>query len=92
MIMKNEVNYILKPLNPTYGELKAKDLSVDACRILLFTEGPYHPAWIDEDGESKFYHFSLELEYKWKSVCFLFYDYEMVFLMLYCAFSVLGTI
>ena len=92
IMMKKEVIYILNPLKPTYGELRAKDLPVNACRILLFTEGPYHSAWLDEDGESKFYHFSLELEYKWNSLCFLFYDYEMVFLMLYCGFSVLGMI
>jgi len=48
--MKLDIKYQLQPLIPQFGELKAKDLPLNACRLLLMTEGPYHEAFIDENG------------------------------------------
>jgi hypothetical protein len=61
----------LLPLIPQFGELKAKDLPLSACRLLLMTEGPYHEAFIDENGQTDFVYFQLQLEFKWMSLCFL---------------------
>jgi len=58
-------------LKPPYGDFRAHDLPVDACRILLLTEGPYHPAFVDNDGKVNFVYYSLDLEQKWISFCFL---------------------
>ena len=48
--MANDIKFILKPLEPPFGEMRAKNLPLQAARILLLTEGPLHSAFKDEDG------------------------------------------
>jgi len=48
--MVNDIKHILKPLEPAYGELKVRDLPLQAARVLLLTEGPYVKAFEDEQG------------------------------------------
>ena len=52
--LANDVKYILKPLEPEFGEMKAKNLPLQAVRILLLTEGPYIAAFKDEDGKQDY--------------------------------------
>jgi len=46
--LKDEVKYVLSKCEPPFGEIKAKDLPMQAARVLLLTEGPYHQAFIDD--------------------------------------------
>ena len=52
--MVNDIKHILKPLEPAYGELKVRDLPLQAARVLLLTEGPYVKAFEDEQGNQSF--------------------------------------
>ena len=47
--MQDDTKYILKPLFPQFRGVRAKELPLDAVRVLLLTEGPYHDAF-NEDG------------------------------------------
>ena len=63
---------------------------MDALRVLLLTEGPYHTAWGPEGYES--YRFmAIWLEVQWISLSFLMANYEFVFSLFYLALSVQGS-
>ena len=62
MILEKQIKYILNPLTPPYGELKAADLPLEAGRILLHTEGPYHKAFYDPDGNKNFGFLAIDFE------------------------------
>ena len=66
-----DVKHILQPLEPPFGELKAKNLPLQAARILLLTRGPYGKEFEDENGKKNFGYRALEFEYKWISLSFL---------------------
>ena len=66
----NDIKYVLQPLVPQYGELKAKDLPLQATRTLLLTEGPYGSAF--QDGNKfNFGYAAVDFEYKWIGLSFL---------------------
>jgi hypothetical protein len=69
--MINDIKHILKPLEPAFGELKAKDLPLQAARVLLLTEGPYIKAFEDDQGNKSFGYSAVNFEYKWISLSFL---------------------
>jgi hypothetical protein len=68
--LQADVKHILKPLEPPFGELKAKDLPLQAARVLLLTEGPDHSAFI-EDGRPNFGYIAVDFEQKWIGLSFL---------------------
>jgi len=69
--------------------MKAKDLPLQAARILLLTSGPYHPAF-DEDGRRNFGYSAVDFEYKWICLSFLMQNGGFVFILIYLAFSLQG--
>mmetsp|Transcript_6821 Transcript_6821/g.10997 ORF Transcript_6821/g.10997 Transcript_6821/m.10997 type:complete len:199 (+) Transcript_6821:7430-8026(+) len=88
--LKNEIKYILDPLTPKYGELKASDLPLEAGRILLHTEGPFHKAFYDQNGKKNYGFLALEFEQKWIGLSFLMQDGGFIFILIYMAFSFQG--
>lgn len=63
---------------------------MNALRVLLLTEGPYHPAWGSE-GSRDYRYLAILLEYHWISLSFLMANFEFVFQLAYLAFSVQGS-
>ena len=60
--LSNDVKHILKPLEPPFGEMKAKDLPLQAARILLLTEGPLHSAFRDANGAQNWGYSAVNFE------------------------------
>ena len=89
--MIDDITHILKKYEPTYGALKAENLPMDALRVLLLTEGPYHPAW-GAEGSRSFRYSAISLEYYWISISFLVGSYDFLFAVVYLAISVQGSI
>ncbi len=87
--LSSDVKFILKPLEPAFGEIRAKELPIQAVRVLLLTEGPYHPAFY-EKGERNFVFWAVEFEYKWICLSLMMQNGEFVFILLYLAFSLQG--
>ena len=80
--MAYEVQNILKPCEPPFGELCATNLPIQAARVLLLTEGPYHKAFW-KDGKYNFGYKAVEFEYKWVSLSFLMQDGDFIFNIIY---------
>lgn len=87
--LQADVKHILKPLEPPFGELRAKDLPLQAARVLLLTEGPDHHAFV-EDGRPNFGYVAVDFEQKWIGLSFLMQDGGFVFILIYLAFSLQG--
>lgn len=87
--LQNDIKYILKPLEPPFGEMKAKDLPLQAARILLLTEGPYHPAFYEE-GSRNFGYSAVDFEYKWICLSFLMQDGGFVSILIIFTLSLQG--
>ena len=88
-VLTNDIKYVLKPLEPPYGELRGKDLPLQATRILLLTEGPYTSAFKDGPGMN-FGYSAVAFEYKWICLSFLMQEGDFVFCIVYLAFSLQG--
>ena len=89
--LKDEVRFVLRPCEPPFGELQAKDLPMQAARVLLLTEGPYHRAFIDgTTGEMNFVYSALDFEFRWISLSFLMQNGTFIFNLMYLAFSLQG--
>lgn len=86
-----DVKHILKPLEPPFGELRAKDLPLQAARVLLLTEGPDHHAFI-ENGHPNFGYVAVNFEQKWIGLSFLMQDGGFIFTLIYLAFSIQGLV
>ena len=89
-ILIDDINHILKKYEPQYGMIKADKLPMDALRVLLLTEGPYHPAWGPE-GNRNYHYLAVKLEYHWISLSFLMGDSEFIFSLVYLALSIQGS-
>lgn len=89
--MIDDITHILKKYEPTYGSIKAENLPMDALRVLLLTEGPYHPAWGGE-GKQNFRYTAIWIEYCWVSLSFLMGNGEFLFALVYLTLSVQGSI
>ena len=87
VLLANDVNHVLKPLEPTYGDLKVKDLPLQAARTLLLTEGPYHKAFL-ENGKTNYYYTAIDFESKWIGLSFLMQNGSFLFAVIYLAFSI----
>jgi hypothetical protein len=48
-------------LEPPFGELRARDLPLQAARVLLLTEGPHHPAFF-ENGKPNYGYVAVNFE------------------------------
>ena len=77
-----------------YSVIKAKDLSLLDARMLLLTQGPDANEFMIDDCEDEhkrdFGHVILRLEYIWTSSSFVLSNGTVVFLIIYCALSILG--
>ena len=87
--LANDIKHILKPLEPPFGEMKAKELPLQAARVLLLTSGPDHVAFVHE-GRRNFGYSAVNFEYKWISLSFLMQNGGFVFILIYLAFSLQG--
>jgi hypothetical protein len=63
---------------------------MNALRVLLLTEGPYHSAW-GEEGRRNYRYLAIYIEYHWISLSFLMSTFDFVFALAYLAFSVQGS-
>lgn len=89
--LANDVKHILKPLEPPYGDMRVKDLPLQAVRTLLLTEGPKHPAFY-ENGVRSFGFRAVEFEYNWICLSYLMQDSGFIFSVSYMAFSLQGLV
>lgn len=87
--MDNDIKTILLPCEPPYGEIVATNLPIQAARVLLLTEGPYHKAFMC-DGQKNFGYKAVEFEYKWISLSFLMQDSDFIFIIIYLVNSLQG--
>jgi hypothetical protein len=54
---------VLNPLQNPFAVQRAGDFPLEAARVLLLTEGPYHPAFLDSDtGRFDFHYVALIIE------------------------------
>lgn len=51
---------------------------MNALRVLLLTEGPYHPAW-GAEGNRNYGYMAIVFEVNWISLSFLVANYDFVF-------------
>ena len=72
--------------------MKAKDLPLQAARILLLTEGPYVAEFYEDREMTKrnFGYTAVDFEYKWICLSFLMQNGEFIFILIYLAFSLQG--
>lgn len=64
---------------------------MQAARVLLLTEGPYHRAFIDDKTkEMNFVYSALDFEFRWISLSFLMQNGTFIFNLMYLAFSLQG--
>lgn len=82
VLMVNEIHTILEPCEPPFGELIATNLPIQATRVLLLTEGPYHKAFMI-NGQRNFGYKAVEFEYKWISLSFLMQNGDFIFNIIY---------
>ena len=87
--LANDIKHILKPLEPPFGEMKGKELPLQAARVLLLTSGPYAAAFVHE-GRRNFGYSAVAFEYKWICLSFLMQNGSFVFCLIYLAFSLQG--
>lgn len=88
--MIDDVTHILNNYQPEFGDFKAESLPINALRVLLLTEGPYHAAW-GAEGRRDYRFLAVLLEYHWISLSFLMANFDFVFSLAYLAFSVQGS-
>lgn len=88
--LATDIKYILKPLEPPFGELKAKNLPIQAVRCLMLTDGPYSNAFKDENGKTDFVYKAVAFEYRWICMSFIMQTGGFVFILFYLAFSLQG--
>ena len=60
---------------------------MDAMRVLLLTQGPFHPAW-GPDASRDYRYLAIYFEYYWISLSFLMANFEFLFALAYLALSV----
>ena len=63
---------------------------IRAVRILLLTEGPYHPAFINDNGNRNFGYQEVKNEYNWINLGFIMDDANLNWILKLLALSVLG--
>ena len=88
--MVDDITHILNNYQPEFGDFKAERLPMNALRVLLLTEGPYHSAWGTE-GDRNYRYMGIWLEVQWISLSFLMANYDFVFSLFYLALSVQGS-
>lgn len=88
-LMANEISTILEPCEPPFGELVATNLPIQAARVLLLTEGPYHKAFMT-GGKKNFGYKAVEFEFKWISLSFLMQNGDFIFIIIYLVNSLQG--
>ncbi len=65
------------------------ELSIDETRQLLKLKGPYHKVF-NRGGKRDFGNIFTEMEFKWRSFRFLFFDGTLSYMLIYLSLSLIG--
>jgi len=68
------------------------ELSIEETRMLLKLKGPYHKVFNRQGskGRSDFGNIFTNMEFKWRSFRFLFFDPTLSYMLVYLSLSLIG--